>query len=296
MSLVGDVIEGETTAKPRWPESEAWQRATLCTHSPGAGNADRTMPLDAKNRPERGKISAQKKRWIACNFTEQDVEREQERAWIQRLLEEPDAAEVRREAAYQEPCEEEECRDLAGKFARKSAKKTGDAIGGVRDRYEAIALEFICLRVGKTQSLLHYLRGDYETDAALREFLVKFGKWVGRYVFSCIDREQRKQHWALHGYPLGTDLMNALAQEYVRDRNGLMRFLTACFERWRELSSPHHHWRERVLTHQLAGKPSEIRDALIEVGVVNIGEDKHHESRSLHSRIRQYLLRDRRGQ
>src|SRR5262249_32096116 len=38
------------------------------------------------------------------------------------------------------------CRDLAGKFAVESAKRTADVIADIRDRYEMIALGFRCAR------------------------------------------------------------------------------------------------------------------------------------------------------
>ena len=45
-----------------------------------------------------------------------------------------------RGAAYEDLADFELCQDLAGKFARKSAKKTGDGIGGIRDRYDMIVI------------------------------------------------------------------------------------------------------------------------------------------------------------
>ncbi len=99
-------------------------------------------------------------------------------------------SELRREAAYDELSDEELCRDLAGKFARESAEKIGDAIGDVRDGYDTIVIELVAERStrsdGKRYSLSTVLRGKYESDAALKEFLRKFAKWIGEYVSDCI--------------------------------------------------------------------------------------------------------------
>jgi len=177
--------------------------------------------------------------------------------------------EVSREAAYEELCEEEVCRDLAGKFARESATKTRDAIGEVRDRYDTIVIELIAARYaqtdGKSCSLGTVLRAKYESDSALNEFLPKFAKWIGYYVSGCI-REHTigftplyqqivpTHNWTLCGHNVSRELLTALAEEYVRDREGLLRFLCTVFKRWRKIAQSHSAWRVKLVTEQHANQ------------------------------------------
>ena len=57
-----------------------------------------------------------------------------------------------REAAFEEAGELQHCRDLAGKFARESARRTTDPISDVRDRYELIVEELLppCVMCNRT--------------------------------------------------------------------------------------------------------------------------------------------------
>src|SRR5215831_9481543 len=51
-----------------------------------------------------------------------------------------------RDAVYDDLLSEELCWDLAGRFARESARRTRNAVGEIADRYEAIASEFVAAR------------------------------------------------------------------------------------------------------------------------------------------------------
>ena len=177
------------------------------------------------------------------------------------------------EAAYDDLTDVELCRDLAGNFARESAGKTGDAIREVRDRYDTIVIELLAVRYtqtdGKRYSLSTVLRGKYESDTALKEFLPQLAKWIGKYVSDCIRehsfeftplyRQIVPAHtWTLCGHSVSSSLLTTLAEEYVRDSAGLMQFLTEVFQRWRDIDQPHSTFRQRLLTHQLAGTSKEI--------------------------------------
>ena len=213
--------------------------------------------------------------------------------------------ELERKAAYDDRCEEEECRDLAGEFARESAKKTGDPIA-VRDRYETIVIELLAARYTRTEgnpySLYTALRGKYESDSDLKEFLPKFAKWIGEYVSDCIHehtfaftplyRQIVPAHtWTLYRHSVSRELLTALALAYVRDRAGLMQFLSAVFERWRKINQPDSLFRQRLLTHQLVGTPKEIANALEEIGAAaTTATDQQFFS--LHSKVRQWRSRD----
>ena len=220
--------------------------------------------------------------------------------------------EVSREAAYEELCEEEVCRDLAGKFARESATKTRDAIGEVRDRYDTIVIELIAARYaqtdGKSCSLGTVLRAKYESDSALNEFLPKFAKWIGYYVSGCI-REHTigftplyqqivpTHNWTLCGHNVSRELLTALAEEYVRDREGLLRFLCTVFKRWRKIAQSHSAWRVKLVTEQHANQVHtiglhiglKIIDA-VPKGTVEPGTSAY---RKLRSRIKKIRSRDR---
>jgi hypothetical protein len=211
------------------------------------------------------------------------------------------------EAAFDERCEEEECRQLSGKLARESANKTGDRIGEILDRYETIVLELLAARYtgadGKRYSLATVLGVKYESDSALKEFLPKFAKWIGEYVSECIRkhifgftplyRQIVPTHtWILCGHSVSRELLTALAEEYVRDREGLTRFLEAVLTHWRKIFEPHSLWLQRLLTHQLAGTPKEIANALEEIGA-GPACTTPGQVESSHARVKQYCSRDR---
>jgi hypothetical protein len=169
------------------------------------------------------------------------------------------------EAARDDLTDVELCRALAGKFARESARRTSRNIGEIRDRYETIVLEFLSVRYtlsgGKRVSLTTVLRSKYDTDEALHKFLPRLGKWIGEYVCDCIRehsfgftplyRQIVPTHtWTLCGHNVTSELLTAFAEEYVRDRDGLMRFVSAVFKRWRKLNQPHSTWRVRLVVQQ----------------------------------------------
>jgi hypothetical protein len=212
-----------------------------------------------------------------------------------------DAREPGRQAAYDDRCEEEECRELIGKFAPASAKRTGDGIGEVVDCYETIVMEFLVARyAGKSLSGL--LCRDYETDKALTKFLSELGQWLKRYAVRCIRGEPPyrcpvngsddvQAIETLRGHAVNERLMTALGVQYVKDAGGLMKFLKAVFKHWRKINRPDSLFRQRLLTHQLRGTPKEIASALEELGVVATSTTEH-QFRSSCSRVRQYRSRD----
>ena len=208
------------------------------------------------------------------------------------------------EAALEQLGDAELCRDLAWKFAREFAKKTGDTIGDVLDRYEAIALGFAAVGSVLTGGVAHpavfryslrsVLRSSYQTDEALRAFLAKLDKWVRDYIWACTRAEQDNYSWILCRYPVSRELRIMLAYEYARDRQGLMRFLQEVFKRWRKIDQPESLFRQRLLTHQLAGTPKEIANALEEIGAAPTCTTAK-QVESFHARIRQYRSRDRKA-
>jgi len=132
------------------------------------------------------------------------------------------------QAAYEQLLSDELCMKLAGNFARESAKATGDDTASIRVRYDAIVRELRCLRQTKCNGKRRYslstvLRSHYKTDEALKQFLSSVGKWIANYISHCIRGEQG-QGWTLYGHAASRGLIIALADEYVRDRDGLMRF------------------------------------------------------------------------
>jgi hypothetical protein len=219
--------------------------------------------------------------------------------------------ELSREAAYEELCEEEECRDLVGEFARESAMKTRDAIGEVHDRYDTIVIELLAARYmqtdGKSYSLGTVLRGKYESDSALNEFLPKFAKWIGDYVSGCIREHSfgftplyqqivPTHTWTLCGHSVNRELLTALAEEYVRDRVGLMRFLAAAFKRWRKINQPYSQSRVKLVTQQHAsGFPHHrIVRNLAKIGAVPMesADPTTKDYRLLRGKIKKYRTRD----
>jgi hypothetical protein len=180
------------------------------------------------------------------------------------------------EAAYEQWAHKELCWDLAGIFAGESARGTGDSIDDIKDRYESIGLEFVSLRQqadGTHQSVISFFLRENQTAAAIKAFFERPGKW------------------------LGEDLLSALAEEYVRDRQGLMQFLSECLKRWRKFDEPKS--RARFVTHQLAAKYGHNRKRILEElqkrGLVPKDEDlKSGESEKWRSEIGQWLSRDQR--
>jgi hypothetical protein len=214
---------------------------------------------------------------------------------------------IGRQAAYKQLLSDELCRDLGFSFARESAKGTGDSVGDVRDRYDAIVLGFAAvgnlLTGGVAQpavlrySLSSVLRSDYETDEVLSGFVANLDNWVRDYVWACIRGEQRNYSWTLKRHVVSRELLSALAEEYVRDREGLMRFLSACFKRWRKVHQPDSLWRVRFVTQQVAARygydRKRVLDHLQKIGVIPSNLTPAN-TRSLLSKIGQYLSRDQR--
>lgn len=89
-------------------------------------------------REQRRKEEALLKQW---GVTEQELQE-----WLKQGDLARDAREAGREAAYADLTDFELCRDLAGTFAGESAKKSGDLIGDVRDRYDTIVIELLAER------------------------------------------------------------------------------------------------------------------------------------------------------
>jgi hypothetical protein len=206
------------------------------------------------------------------------------------------------QAAYERLVSEELCYKLAGGFARKSAErtKTDDDIGSIRFSYSIIVKELVSMREtqpgGQRYSLSNVLQRDYETDEALKQFLPKLSKWIADYVSYCIRGEQGPTR-TLCGHRASAELMKALAQEYVRDRDGLMRFLSAMFRQWRKILEPRSLWRVRLVTQQIASRfgydRKRILNHLQKIGAVpsNLTADQIN---SWFSKIGQILSRDQR--
>jgi hypothetical protein len=214
---------------------------------------------DAKNSPARKKILGKKK---ATRLS---------RAKVKRIK----ARRIGAEAAYQQFDEQERCRDLSSKFARQSAERTGDPIGDIRERYDAIALGFVAVRQqvdGEPQSLISFLLREKQSTDAIKAFFATPGKW------------------------LGEDLVTACAEEFVRDRDSLMQFLLTCLKRWRKLDEAES--RARFVTHQLAERyghnRKRIAEKLLERGVIHNSPTNENEWNSLLSQIGQWLSRDQR--
>jgi hypothetical protein len=88
--------------------------------------------------------------------------------------------------------------------------------------------------------------------------------------------------------------LNALAEEFQRDRQGLLRFLDAAFERWERIDQPGSLFQMRSVTQQHLGKPHVVAQYLENTGAVsNCSTLAQRES--LRATIRQYRSRDRRS-
>src|SRR5262249_39136215 len=159
---------------------------------------------------------------------------------------------------------------------------------------------------GKPYSLSTVLRNKYESDAVLKEFLLKFGNWIGEYVSDCIREHSfgfsplyrqivPPDTWTLCGHKISRELLTALAEEHVRDRAGLMRFLLAVFKRWRKIYKLGSSWQILLVKSQLLGRNDKGMAAAIEKSSFqeNPGTEKEHDK--LMWRIRQCLKREREG-
>jgi len=193
-----------------------------------------------------------------------------------------------REAAYDDLVDHELCCDLAGTFARESGRRTeAKEIGSIRDNYEAIVLGF-----NGARSLSVVLRN--ETDQAPGDFLRKLWRnWIGDYVSHCIQGKEDRCNWTLSGHTVSKELLTALAEEYVRDREGLMRFLSAVFERWQKIDQPDSPWRLQLIAQQHLGKPKIVAEYAQNVGAVSRCTTAG-QIESLRARIKQYHSRERR--
>lgn len=203
------------------------------------------------------------------------------------------------QSAYEKLLSHELCMDLARKFARESAKQTGDDVGSVVLRYETIVWELLCMRPTghdkEHRSLSEVLRKDYETDGLLKEWLSRLDQWIRRYVFACIDQEEQDHRWKLRNCVASADLMNALAKEHVRDRKTLTFFMSSVFKRWRKIYAPDSLHRVQVVTQQIAPRlgrdRKRILDHLQKIGAVP-NTVTAAQLRSWLSRIGQYVSRD----
>jgi hypothetical protein len=204
------------------------------------------------------------------------------------------------QAAYEKLVSDELCMKLSRKFARKSAKATGDDVGSIRVNYDEIVIELRGLRQtkrdGKRHSLSTILRSHYKTDEALTRFLSSLGKWIANYISHCI-RGEHGPGWTLYGHAASTELMNALAHEYVRDRNGLMGFLSAVFQHWRQIFAPRSLWRVRLITQRIARRFGYDRKRIL-AHLQKTGDVPNKltadQTYAWLSRIGQYLSRDQR--
>jgi len=227
--------------------------------APGGGSRSGEQTITKDRRPV-GKIFTEKK---ATKLS---------KAKVQRIK----ARRIGAEAAYEQLDDQELCRDLSSKFARQSAGRTDDPIGDVWERYDAIVLGFVAMRQqvdGKRQSLIRFLLGENQTTEAIKAFFERPRKW------------------------LGEDLLSALAEEYVRDRQGLMQFLSECLKRWRKFDERKS--RARFVTQQLAAKYGHNRKRILEElqerGLIPKDEDlKPGESEKWRYEIGQWLSRDQR--
>jgi hypothetical protein len=261
---------------------------------------------DQAKRHVPGKILSKKSRYFMRANIEREIrERERKQKALlkqwgvteQELKEWSKQNEVSgREAAYNELVDVELCSKLTGDFARESAKRTGRDIGEIRDRYESIVMEFLAARYarsdGKRVSLATVLRNKYETDEALQKFLPAVSRWLGEYVTAASAEGRAKGSWTMSDHAVGKNLLTALAEEYKRDRSGLICFLSAMFKEWRQLLAPDSGFRAKLLTHQMeTGNVKEFAEYLEKIGVV----EKNTPAEKLHAKIKQWRSRDRKS-
>jgi hypothetical protein len=91
---------------------------------------------------------------------------------------------------------------------------------------------------------------------------------------------------------VGRELLTALAEEYVRDRAGLMRFLFAVLKHWRKIYDPQSLWRVQVLTQQHLGGPKVVAQYVENAGAVS-PKTTPQQVDALRQCIKQYRSRDR---
>jgi hypothetical protein len=216
--------------------------------------------------------------------------------------EERSEREERREAAYDASNDYEFCLGLVSKYARCSARRTGDAISNVRDRYELIVADFLAARYvqrdGGAYSLSSVLLCECGTDEALKEFLASLGRWIKRFALRYYVYREPHNTWVmpgidvraiktLRGRSVSERMMKALAIEHERDPRALKEFLKAVFKRWRKTQEPRSVLRQRLFSCQVTGRSKEIAGALQEIGAAPRTTTPAH-LRSLDSRVRQY--------
>ena len=249
------------------------------TPAKGAGGLALAAVTDGKTRHVAGKKLSKKHATVLrtyCDAEQAPAERET-KDWLEKHGFHDDAEEAGREATIARLYGKELGLDLAGKYARKSAKKTGDAIGDIREHYETIASEFRCLREGQSfeQDVVHY-EGNRE--------LKQLSRWIEQHIYACVRGERDR---SLEGARFTEPLLTTLALEYVRDREGLMRFIKVMFERWRKIDQPHSAWRVEVIIEQNANDVPHHRIAqrlekadAVPKGTVVPGTDAYRKLRS----------------
>jgi hypothetical protein len=154
------------------------------------------------------------------------------------------------------------------------------------------------------------LSSKYESDAALKEFLPEFAKWIGEYASDCIHEHSfgftplyrqivPRHNWILSGHKVTRELLTALAEEYVRDRKGLLQFLNAIFKRWQKIDRPDSLHRMKVVIEQHADDVPyhRIAQRLDRIGAVAKGSAVPGTSanRKLRSNIKKIRSRDRKS-
>jgi len=221
----------------------------------GSGSAQPT------NRQPAKKIF-NKKGVVIGSFTEADVERDkrEEQEWLKQGDLTRDACEAGREAMHDSLVAEERCRDLADRFARRSAKKTADDVLEVRDRYERIAEQF--------RATGYTLLAQCNTATAVKEFLAgEFATSIKDYVRYRLRSRSYQLWWKLNGpmkgHHVATEMMILLALEDERDCRGLMCFLEAVLNRWRKIFEHRSLLRVRILTLRLANDHGHDRKRIL---------------------------------
>ena len=219
-----------------------------------------------------------------------------------------------REAEFESLGDVELCRDLAGRFARESARRTGDPISNVRDRYELIVEELLAVRYvhsdGRRYSLSRVLLSECGTDKALKDFLHHLGKWIKAFALRYYIYGLPHNTWVmrgsevraiktLRGRSVSESMMRALAVEYEREPKALNQFLSAVFKRWRKIDKPDSLWRRQLVTQQIGSDVPhhQIVQRLEKIGSVPkcSHAPKTKAYASLRSKIKQYRSRDQKA-